>query len=91
MRLLEKVISDQREIIRSVLHHEGPDEALQVFIPYKELLPLYDAGLVLPEDITVMWTNDNFGHIRRYPSKQEQMRKGDTRSISIPPIGRPLP
>lgn len=76
VRLLEKVISDQREIIRSVLHHERPDEALQVFIPYKEVLPLYDAGLVLPEDITVMWTNDNFGHIRRYPSKQEQLRKG---------------
>ena len=76
VRLLEKVITDQREIIRSVLHHERPDEALQVFIPYKEVLPLYDAGLVLPEDITVMWTNDNFGHIRRYPSKQEQMRKG---------------
>lgn len=76
VRLLEKVITDQREIIRSVLHHERPDQALQVFIPYKEVLPLYDAGLALPEDITVMWTNDNFGHIRRYPSKQEQMRKG---------------
>ena len=76
VRLLEKVITDQREIIRSVLHHERPDQTLQVFIPYKEVLPLYDAGLVLPEDITVMWTNDNFGHIRRYPSKQEQMRKG---------------
>lgn len=76
VRLLEKVITDQREIIRSVLHHERPDQALQVFIPYKGVLPLYDAGLALPEDITVMWTNDNFGHIRRYPSKQEQMRKG---------------
>lgn len=76
VRLLETVISDQREIIRSSLHLNRPDEALQVFIPYKEVLPLYDAGLRLPDDVTVMWTNDNFGHIRRYLDKKEQARKG---------------
>ena len=76
VRLLETVISDQREIIRSSLHLARPDEALQVFIPYKEVLPLYDAGLRLPDDVTVMWTNDNFGHIRRYPDEKEQARRG---------------
>ena len=76
VRLLETVISDQREIIRSSLHLKRPDEALQVFIPYKEVLPLYDAGLRLPDDVTVMWTNDNFGHIRRYPDEKEQTRRG---------------
>ena len=76
VRLLETVISDQREIIRSSLHLKRPDEALQVFIPYKEVLPLYDAGLQLPDDVTVIWTNDNFGHIRRYPDEKEQTRKG---------------
>lgn len=76
VRLLETVISDQREIIRSSLHLKRPDEALQVFIPYKEVLPLYDAGLRLPDDVTVMWTNDNFGHIRRYPDEKEQARRG---------------
>lgn len=76
VRLLETVISDQREIIRSSLHLNRPDEALQVFIPYKEVLPLYDAGLRLPDDVTVMWTNDNFGHIRRYPDEKEQTRRG---------------
>ena len=76
VRLLETVISDQREIIRSSLHLNRPDEALQVFIPYKEVLPLYDAGLRLPDDVTVMWTNDNFGHIRRYPDEKEQARRG---------------
>ena len=76
VRLLETVISDQREIIRSSLHLNRPDEAFQVFIPYKEVLPLYDAGLRLPDDVTVMWTNDNFGHIRRYPDEKEQTRRG---------------
>ena len=75
VRLLEKVIFDQREIIRSVLGDARP-EPLQVFIPYKEVLPLYDAGLRLPEEVTVMWTNDNYGHIRRYPSEEERRRKG---------------
>lgn len=76
VRLLEEVIRDQREIIRTTLHHARADEALQVFIPYKEVLPLYDAGLELPDDVTVMWTNDNFGHIRRYPSERERRRRG---------------
>ncbi len=76
VRLLEEVIRDQREIIRGVLGNARPDEALQVFIPYKEVLPLYDAGLRLPDDVTVMWTNDNFGHVRRYPDARERARRG---------------
>ena len=75
VRLLETGMSDRREIIRSSLHLNRPDEALQVFIPYKEVLPLDDAGLRLPDDVTVMWTNDNFGHIRRYPDEKEQTRR----------------
>lgn len=35
------------------------------FIPYKEVLPLYDAGLKVPKDASIMWVDDNFGYIRR--------------------------
>lgn len=71
--LLGKVISDQRNILKEVL---GTEEALQTFVPYKEVLPLYDAGLELPDDVTLIWVDDNHGYMRRYPSEKERMRSG---------------
>lgn len=76
VQLLETVIRDQREILKSVLGEDRGGETLQTFVPYKEVLPLYNAGLSLPEDVTVMWTNDNFAHIRRYPNDAERQRSG---------------
>lgn len=70
--LLQQVMTDQQEILRSTL---GRD-TMMTFVPYKEVLPLYDGGLEVPEDITLVWANDNYGHIRRYPSEKEQKRKG---------------
>lgn len=70
--LLEKIIGDQREILRSV-HRE---KSMTTFIPYKEVLELYDNGLHIPEDVTLVWANDNYGYIRRYPSEEEKKRKG---------------
>jgi hypothetical protein len=68
VRLLEQVIADQRALL--------PDEAPQIFIPYKEVLPLYDAGLRVPDDVTLVWANDNFGYLRRFPSADERERSG---------------
>ena len=48
----------------------------QVFIPYKEVLDIYRAGLQVPEDITLMWCDDNYGYIRHFPSDEERIRKG---------------
>ncbi|MCR5717081.1 MAG: glycosyl hydrolase 115 family protein, partial [Lachnospiraceae bacterium] len=73
--LMEQVISDQRMILQESLGRKK-EEILQLFIPYKEVLPLYDSGMKLPEDITVMWVDDNFGYMRRYPSEEEQKRPG---------------
>ncbi len=70
--LLQQVISDQRKILKETL---GRD-TLMTFVPYKEVLPLYDGGLEVPEDITLVWSNDNYGHIRRYPAGKEKNRKG---------------
>lgn len=70
--LLEQIITDQREILRDTL---GRD-TMMTFIPYKEVLELYDNGLKIPEDMTLVWANDNYGYIRRYPSEQEKERKG---------------
>ncbi|MCD8075778.1 MAG: glycosyl hydrolase 115 family protein [Lachnospiraceae bacterium] len=73
VNLLEQVITDQREILKEVT---GNAHTFQTFVPYKEVLSLYDAGLNLPEDITLIWANDNFGYMRRYPNEKEQMRAG---------------
>lgn len=73
--LLGQVIGDQRSILAEQLGERAQD-ALQVFIPYKEVLPLYDAGLQVPEDVTIVWANDNFGYVRRYPTDVELDRPG---------------
>ena len=70
--LLEKIIADQREILKDTLGHE----TMMTFIPYKEVLELYDNGLNVPEDMTLVWANDNYGYIRRYPSEEEKRRSG---------------
>ncbi len=72
IQLLSQIIKDQRNILEKTL---GRD-TMMTFVPYKEVLPLYDGGLEVPEDITLVWSNDNYGYIRRYPSKKEQKRSG---------------
>ena len=51
-------------------------DTLKTFVPYKEVLNLYDAGLKVPEDLTLIWSNDNYGNIRRYPSIADRKRSG---------------
>ncbi|MCV2394439.1 glycosyl hydrolase 115 family protein [Actinotalea sp. M2MS4P-6] len=73
--MLGEVIADQRRLLTEGLGDRAAT-ALQLFIPYKEVLPLYDSGLDLPDDVTVVWANDNFGHVRRLPSEAERARSG---------------
>lgn len=68
--LLEKIFADQRALL--------PKDSLQVFTPYKEVLPLYDQGLKVPDDVTIIWPDDNFGYIRRYANELERRRAGGT-------------
>lgn len=70
--LLERIIRDQKQILEETLGRE----TLMTFIPYKEVLELYDNGLEVPEELTLVWANDNYGYIRRYPSEKEKKRKG---------------
>ncbi|MEJ2544042.1 MAG: glycosyl hydrolase 115 family protein [Calditrichaceae bacterium] len=75
VQMLEKVIKDQRVILKNTLH-KSIEHIPQVFIPYKEVLDLYNAGLKVPDDITLMWTDDNYGYIRRLGNEAEQKRSG---------------
>ncbi|TCK59246.1 glycosyl hydrolase 115 family protein [Curtobacterium sp. PhB136] len=72
--LLSTVIRDQRRLLTESLP-EGA-RPVQTFVPYKEVLDLYDAGLEVPEDVTIIWSDDSFGHIRRFPDADELRRPG---------------
>lgn len=74
LKYLQQVIDDQRDLLRTV----NLDLSLipQVFVPYKEVLDIYRSGLRVPDDVTLMWTDDNYGYIRHFPDSAECRRKG---------------
>lgn len=75
VKVLEEVIHDQRKILTDRLNK--PASAVpQVFCPYKEVLTLYQAGLQVPDDVTILWVDDNHGYIRQLPGPAEQQRSG---------------
>ncbi|MEL1239807.1 glycosyl hydrolase 115 family protein [Flavobacterium flavipallidum] len=75
VKLLEQVITDQRAILKKETKKE-PNKIPQVFIPYKEVLDYYQKGLKLPEDVQLVWTDDNYGYIRQLSNPKEQKRPG---------------
>ncbi|MFT2011386.1 glycosyl hydrolase 115 family protein [Pontibacter sp. 13R65] len=74
-RMLEQIIADQRNMLQK---HVNKNVAAvpQAFTTYKEVLEIYDQGMKLPEDITIVWPDDNYGYIHRFSNKQEQQRAG---------------
>ncbi len=74
-KVLERVLVDQRTLLQKYVN---PDitKVPQVFIPYKEVLDIYNSGLQVPEDVTLMWCDDNYGYIRHFPTAEERARKG---------------
>ncbi len=73
--LLREIIHDQRELIKKYVNQDVT-KVPQVFIPYKEVLEIYDNGLQLPEDIAIVWPDDNYGYIRRLNNNEEKNRPG---------------
>lgn len=73
--LMGKIFRDQRALLdKYVTKQFGP--VAQCFVPYKEVLSIYDAGLEVPDDVTLVWVDDNFGYIRRLGSPVERQRSG---------------
>ena len=72
---LERVIADQRDMLSNHINREVA-EIPQSFTPYKEVLEIYESGMEVPEDITITWPDDNYGHIRRFSNETEQQRSG---------------
>ncbi|CAD5283255.1 MULTISPECIES: glycosyl hydrolase 115 family protein [unclassified Imperialibacter] len=75
VELLETIIADQREMLVNSMD-KPIEEVPQVFTLYKEVLDLYNEGLKVPDDVTLMWTDDNYGYIRRLSDEAERKRKG---------------
>ena len=75
---LQMAIDDQRRMLAATLQlsDEGLASVPQVFVPYKEVLDIYKHGLRVPDDVTLMWTDDNYGYIRHFPDSTELRRKG---------------
>lgn len=73
--VLDRVLADQRGLIGKYVDKDVT-RVPQVFIPYKEVLDIYHAGLKVPDDVTLMWCDDNYGYIRHFPTAEERARKG---------------
>lgn len=73
--LLQKIFSDQRSLIRRY-SKRSPEQVPQMFCAYKEVLALYRQGLVVPDDVTLVWPDDNFGYVRNFASPLERQRSG---------------
>lgn len=72
---LKEVIGTQRGLLEDNLG-KNAGEIPQIFCPYKEALTLYRTGIDLPEDVTLLWADDNFGYVRQYSDTEEQKRSG---------------
>ncbi len=71
----EEALQDQRNILSK--HIGKPAEEIQqVFVPYKEVLDIYEKGMKLPDDVTIVWPDDNFGYIKKLSDVKEQKRSG---------------
>lgn len=75
VEVLGAALKDQRKILEEVLDRPL-DEIPQVFYPYKEVLDIYDAGLEVPDDVTLVWSDDDYGYMKRLSNSREQQRKG---------------
>lgn len=73
--LLEKIITDQRNILAEVLKKDVKSIP-QVFVPYKEVLEIYSDGARVPDDVTLVWPDDNQGYIRQLSNAEERKRLG---------------
>ena len=73
--LLDTIIYRQREMLKK---HVKPDitKVPQAFTAYKEVLDIYDGGLKVPDDITLVWPDDNYGYIQRLSNADENKRSG---------------
>jgi hypothetical protein len=73
--LLERIVADQRQIIAQVLRTNA-SAVPQIWALYKEVQEYYEKGMRVPDDVTLLWCDDNWGNVRRLPTAEERGRAG---------------
>ena len=75
IKLLEQIVADQRQIVARRIN---PDLSAvpQDWALYKEVQEYYEKGMRVPDDVTLLWCDDNWGNLRRLPTPQERARSG---------------
>jgi hypothetical protein len=75
IQLLERIVAVQRRILKE---NVNPDvtQIPQLWCLYKEVQEYYEKGMRVPDDITLLWSDDNWGNIRRLHTPEERKRSG---------------
>jgi Glycosyl hydrolase family 115/Gylcosyl hydrolase family 115 C-terminal domain/Glycosyl hydrolase family 67 N-terminus len=73
--LLEKIVKDQRDIIANVTGKPA-SQTPQLWALYKEVQDYYDKGMRVPDDVTLLLCDDNWGNLRKLPKLTDATRKG---------------
>jgi len=73
--LTEQVVKAQRQILVDEMNFDVR-EIPQVWCLYKEVMGYYQSGLRVPDDVTLLWPDDNWGNLRRLPTASERLRTG---------------
>ena len=73
--LLERIVKDQREIIARETGRPA-EQVPQLWALYKEVQDYFEKGMRVPDDVTLLWCDDNWGNIRRLPAAEERKRPG---------------
>ncbi|HEV2701985.1 MAG TPA: glycosyl hydrolase 115 family protein [Steroidobacteraceae bacterium] len=74
-QLLETIVADQRKIIAEVTGKPA-DQTPQMWALYKEVQDYYDHGMRVPDDVTLLFSDDNWGQIRRLPAANSERKGG---------------
>ncbi|MEI8225121.1 MAG: glycosyl hydrolase 115 family protein [Bacteroidota bacterium] len=75
MAMLEKIVDVQRKILSEEINTDIT-KIPQLWCLYKEVQDYYNAGMRVPDDVTLLWAEDNWGNIRRLPTAEERKRSG---------------
>ena len=73
--LLEKIVAAQRGIIADV-YQTNAAAVPQLWALYKEVQEYYEKGMRVPDDVTLLWCDDNWGNLRKLPTSAERGRSG---------------
>lgn len=73
--MVEKIIRNQQKIISEEMN-PNLNEVPQAWCLYKEIMEYYNNGMRVPDNITLLWADDNWGNIRRLPDAEERKRSG---------------